>query len=270
MDNISKIRFNIRVHDKVAARYEVTHGEIYNPIEQARLNSKLRLAISEMKTNGNPKQALDFGCGAGNLTNHLLDLGLTVVSSDISPVFLELIKSRFGSTGRSETKLLNGADLADMPNETFDMAATFSVLHHIPDYLEAVKEMARILKPGGILYLDHEVNESYWNNTRDYLEFKRLVEPLPNWKRFLSPVYFYNKVRLKFNPRFRDEGDIHVFPDDHIEWDKIEKVLFENGCETVVSEDYLLYRRHYPKPVFDAYRNRCNDMRLLISRKRPD
>lgn len=53
------------------------------------------------------------------------------------------------------------------------MVATYSVLHHVPDYLKIVDEFVRVLKPGGVIYIDHEVSPSYWeiNDTyQSYLE----------------------------------------------------------------------------------------------------
>lgn len=51
------------------------------------------------------------------------------------------------------------------------MVATYSVLHHIPDYLGVIKELIRVTKPGGIIYIDHEVNEQYWEKSAVYNEF---------------------------------------------------------------------------------------------------
>lgn len=263
-----QIRLNIKAHDKVAAKYEKLHGEIYNPLEQARLHEKLGIARSSLRTDAPRKTALDFGCGAGNLTRHLLELGFGVTASDVSPRFLELVRKDFSDRGSLDTFHLNGSDLAGIPDDSFDLAATYSVLHHVPDYLGAVAEMARVVKPGGILYLDHEVNEGYWSRSEAYREFLGKVRPNPGWTRFFDPNTYYLKIRSRLNPKFRDEGDIHVFQDDHIEWGKIETLLGARGFEIVLREDYLIYRREYARDIYDAYKDRCTDMRLLIARKR--
>ena len=63
---------------------------------------------------------------------------------------------------------------------SYDMVATYSVLHHVPDYLRIVEEMARVLKPGGILYLDHEASDSYWEGDKVYDEFLMLAPKAPD------------------------------------------------------------------------------------------
>src|SRR5688500_18041973 len=79
------IEHNIRAHDRVVATYERKHDEIYNPIEQQRIRESLERAVAFAGSPVDTMTALDFGCGAGNLTEHLLHLGLRVIASDVSP-----------------------------------------------------------------------------------------------------------------------------------------------------------------------------------------
>jgi hypothetical protein len=74
-------------------------------------------------------------------------------------------------------------------------------------------------------------------------------------------------VRRLFNPRYTNEGDIHVFPDDHIEWDRIEALLVGLGFEVIAKEDYLLNRSLYRPEVYKRYRHRCTDTRMMQFRK---
>jgi hypothetical protein len=70
------------------------------------------------------------------------------------------------------------------------------------------------------------------------------------------------------NPRYRREGDIHVFKDDHIEWDAINVAILANGGEVVLEMDYLLFKRDYDMSIYCAYKNEINDMHLLVARKK--
>lgn len=78
------INFNIRAYDKLYDKYEKIHTEIFNPIERARLHARLRGAIGFIKTGSHLKRTLDYGCGTGNVTGHLIDLGFYVVAGDTS------------------------------------------------------------------------------------------------------------------------------------------------------------------------------------------
>ncbi len=266
-----QIRQNVAVHDRLAGVYDSIHDEIFNPIEQERLHRALSIAIEAIQTNSQRKRALDFGCGSGNLTRCFLEFGLHTVSADVAPRFLELIKTRHGATGLSETLLLNGEDLSNVDDETFDLVAAYSVLHHIPDYLAAVRELVRVTKRGGVIYLDHEHNAHYWDRSNDYTTFVRLAkEHRANASR-ARPPWIKRKLRQLrrlINPRHKPEGDIHVWPDDHIEWERIEGVFAETNCETVYRDDYLLYMSRYPSELYEQYRDKCTDMRVTAARRR--
>ena len=253
------------------ARYERKHGEIFNRIEQARLGQALRTAVDAIRTDSEPRQALDYGCGSGNLTRHLIDLGLHTVSADVSDGFVALVQKKFGPSGLSSALKINGQDLSCVADETFDLVATYSVLHHVPDYLAIVEEMCRVTKPGGVLYIDHEVTEAYYQRPAVYVEFLKKARPRVNVRRLIALLLdvkgYRHLLRRLVDPRYRREGDIHVWPDDHIEWDRIEQILAARGFETVLKEDYLLCKAIYDPAVYEEYRSLCADERVLISRK---
>lgn len=260
-----------KTNDRIANQYDCLHSEIFNPIEQERLGQALSVAIKAVRTGSKPLAALDYGCGSGNLTRHLIEAGIETVSADISDGFLALIERNFSQTGLSKPLKINGEDLSGVANGQFDLVATYSVLHHVPDYLRIVKEMCRVLKPGGVIYIDHEVNESYYKRPKEYVEFLKKAGPTMNLKRYLRlllDVKGYKHIfRRIMNPRYKREGDIHVWPDDHIEWDKIERLLIEEGFEIVLKQDYLLYKSGYDVDVYNEYKDKCADERLLVARK---
>jgi ubiquinone/menaquinone biosynthesis C-methylase UbiE len=268
-----EIEFNIKAHDKVAGKYEKVHDEIFNDIEQDRIRSVLGQIIETVKSSGKNLKALDVGCGSGNLTRHLIDLGVYTVSADVSESFLKLVEQRFSSTHLSKPLKINGRDLANVQDCTFDIAAAYSVLHHVPDYLYLIKEMCRVLKKGGVIYLDHEANETYYQKTKEYVEFLKMATPksvlLRKYLRLLADFDFYvNFIKKRINPKYKCEGDIHVWPDDHIEWDKIEQLLTSEGFEIVLKRDYLLYRGSYRRDIYEQYKQKCGDMTMLIAIKR--
>ncbi len=267
---MESIEHNIAAHDGIAGVYDVVHGEIFNPIEQMRLHGRLAEAIGWITSGSAEKTALDHGCGSGNLTRHLLDLGLRVVAADVSKNFLKLIATRFDATGRVETKLLNGRDMSDIPDSRFDMAAVYSVLHHVPDYLGLVRELSRVVKSGGVVFIDHEHSESLWNDDPRYDEFMRLALPpaRKHWSRFFIPSNYLTMIRRKFDPRYQPEGDIHVWSDDHIEWKKVIGTLTGAGCEILFEDDYLLFRKGYRPEVYEAYKDQVHDTHLVVARKR--
>lgn len=256
---------NVAIHDRVAQRYDALHGEIFNDIEQARLRAALAQAIGAVRTGATRVSALDFGCGSGNLSRHLLDMGAKVTAADVSRGFLDLVRSRYPSDHLSTLWMENG-DSSQLADASFDLVATYSVLHHIPDYLGAVGEMARLCKPSGVLMIDHEASEGAWLGDPIYAEFRRAALKV-DWRKYLTPANYLHRVRRVFDPRYSNEGDIHVWPDDHIEWSLIVAKLAGLGFEVVASDDYLLCRRLYRAEVYERFLDRCSDTRMMIFRK---
>ena len=65
------------------------------------------------------------------------------------------------------------------------------------------------------------------------------------------------------------EGDLHIWPDDHIEWNRVESALADSGCEVVAREQYLLFEPRYQRDVWERWRSRCSDMQCLMAQKGP-
>jgi ubiquinone/menaquinone biosynthesis C-methylase UbiE len=223
----------------------------------------LKSARDAVKSGSEPLKALDFGCGSGNLTRHLLALGLDVTSADVSRGFLDLVQHRYPE---ARTLMMNGRDLSNVEDSSFDLVATYSVLHHVPDYLGAVREMARVCKPGGVVVIDHEQNEEFWSPSAQYREF-RSQALRTDWRKYLAPMNYVHRIWRVFDPRHANEGDIHVWPDDHIEWPLIKQEMDRGGFEIVREENYLLFNRLYRREVYDRYVGRCTDTKMMIFRK---
>jgi ubiquinone/menaquinone biosynthesis C-methylase UbiE len=227
-NSIKYIEHNQKVHDIVAADYNKTHVEIYNPTENIRIRGAIKDALLQVRSviQGMP-HVLDFGAGTGNLTHHLLELGAFVVAADVSLLSLSHLKKRFVGNRLLETMQLNGVDLAAFSDHSFDMVTTYSVLHHVPDYLTAVKELVRVVKPGGVIYIDHESCPNYWLPNKQYgiyrTQLARCYNP-PFMKKMIRKLTLLGdcKAWKRFWDRkvhdLHPEGDIHVTQNDHIEW----------------------------------------------------
>lgn len=264
------IEANIRAHAAVAPQYEAIHGEIFNAVEQARLRTHLTTALAFTRTLAKPPSVLDFGCGTGNVTRHLLALGCCVTAADVTPAFLGHVETVFAAhaPGRLRTLPLNGTDLAGLPDEGFDLAVAYAVLHHVPDYLRAVEELARVVRPGGVVLIDHEAMETYWTRPPAYAAYRQRARAAKRREDLLSPRALWRRLRARVRPSpARHHGDLHVTPDDHVEWDRVTERLAQAGCSVVWREDYLLYRDKHSRRVYEAHRAALADYRALCARK---
>ena len=100
------------------------------------------------------KSILDAGCGNGRYARFLLrhaDTDAVLTGFDLSRKMLERARSRL----RSNRVTLAVADLTKLPyaDETFDAVVCGWVLEHLPDPTPGLRELARVMKPGGKLLL---------------------------------------------------------------------------------------------------------------------
>jgi ubiquinone/menaquinone biosynthesis C-methylase UbiE len=98
-----------------------------------------------------PDQVIgDLGCGSGALSEVLAPFARRVVAVDDSEAMLGEARSRLERFSNVD---LHRAALEALPleDESLDAATLVLVLHHLPDPGKAVREVARVLRPGGRL-----------------------------------------------------------------------------------------------------------------------
>ncbi|MEZ5428777.1 MAG: class I SAM-dependent methyltransferase [Pyrinomonadaceae bacterium] len=121
------------------------------------------------------KKTLDAGCGGGRYSVAWRLLGAApVVGLDISPINVEDANRRIREAGVSDMSFQKG-DVLELPFEDgeFDVVFSNGVLHHTTDWEKGVKELVRVMKPGGLgwLYLIENPGGVFW----DVIEILRLV-----------------------------------------------------------------------------------------------
>lgn len=88
---------------------------------------------------------LEVGCGTGAVSLHCAKMyPFSVTGVDVDPEQIEMAKSY--ATG-ADVEFLEG-DATHLPfeDETFDIVLSFGVMHHIPNWPDALQEMIRVLK----------------------------------------------------------------------------------------------------------------------------
>lgn len=101
-----------------------------------------------------PRNAViaDLGCGTGNAAEFLAPHVRTVIAVDREPAMLSAAKKRLAEF---ENVDFRRGELDDLPldDESIDIALVLLVLHHIDDPAAVVKEIARVLKPNGMVMI---------------------------------------------------------------------------------------------------------------------
>lgn len=103
-----------------------------------------------------PARVLDFGCGTGLSSAALSDEfgpAAAVTGFDVSPASIETARARHDRPG---LRFVSGAgQTLPFADATFDLAMAACVFHHIDRHAHAhrVRELARVLRPGGVLFM---------------------------------------------------------------------------------------------------------------------
>ncbi len=124
-------------------------GEIWNwesPAGKLRWARRVRMLSSHLKPG---MTVLELGCGTGSFTRELARSDAEVVAIDVSPELLEI--ARANCSAPNVQYQIQNAYALNYPEGAFDSIVGSSVLHHL-EVEAAIRDMYRVLKPGGTIY----------------------------------------------------------------------------------------------------------------------
>jgi len=149
---------NRRLHDApgYADFYDNQLALIRNPWEQRLLRDDLARIAGRLRTGF---RALDLGCGTGNLTLKLVQLGASVTGVDVSGAMLARLRAKLNVAATAAPIALIARDVDEFLRDcgdSFELVCACSFLHHMPDYVSTLTAAAGRVAPGGCLYVVHE------------------------------------------------------------------------------------------------------------------
>ncbi len=100
------------------------------------------------------KKVLDVGCGGGLLSEGMAERGAQVTGIDLSEKALGVARLHLLESGRSvDYRHISAESLAaEMPG-SFDVVTCLEMLEHVPDPASTVAACAKLVKPGGQVFL---------------------------------------------------------------------------------------------------------------------
>lgn len=148
------------------------------------------------------QRLLDVGCGPGTVTSGLARAvapGL-VTGLDAAPDVLATAREHADETGLANLEFVGGDVYAlSYPDDTFDVVYANQLLQHLSDPVAALREMRRVLRPGGLLAVrdaDYATMQPHpkfleferWNALYHAVAYANRAEPdagrfLPSWAR---------------------------------------------------------------------------------------
>lgn len=149
------------------------------------------------------KTLLDAGCGTGWFSKAAADRGALVTSMDLGENLLNEVAKK------CETSRVAGSIL-EMPfeAEVFDYIVCSEVIEHVPDPIQAIRELYRVLKPNGTLILT--TPNKFWYFSLAIANFLK-IRPYQGLENWLS----YKELKLSLQKAgftIEKMHGIHLFP----------------------------------------------------------
>jgi demethylmenaquinone methyltransferase/2-methoxy-6-polyprenyl-1,4-benzoquinol methylase/ArsR family transcriptional regulator len=144
-----------RARDAQAARYFAAQAPNWDKVRALHVpEERVETALRELVGAAPIRALLDLGTGTGRMLELLAPLAERATGVDQSPAMLAVARARLERAGLRNVQLRQG-DIYAVPVERngYDLVVLHQVLHYLDDPGRALREAARLLRPGGRLLL---------------------------------------------------------------------------------------------------------------------
>ena len=204
-------RTELAKFDALAARFWDSHGD-FRPLH---LLNPVRLQFIASRTSLSGRRVLDVGCGGGLLSESLARAGAEVTGIDLAPGMIEVARLHAAENGLAiDYRIAAAEELAQNSPGHFEVVTCMEMLEHVPDPAAMTATLARLLAPGGALYVS-----TLNRNLKSFLlaivgaeyllrlippgthEYERLIRPseLARWARHAG-LTLVEVAGIEFNP----------------------------------------------------------------------
>ncbi len=99
------------------------------------------------------KRVLEVGCGSGFAVQLFAEAGAETSARDLTDWAVATTRARLDAFGLEADVATGDGEQLDLPEESFDLVFSWGVIHHSSDMDRALRELVRVLRPGGTLVL---------------------------------------------------------------------------------------------------------------------
>ena len=134
----------------------------YNSMDHSAVNrvfvdDLLAAAASVPKSSSGTWQIFDAGTGTALIPLELTSrsVAVTITASDLAEHMLIVARANVQAAGLADSIRLTLSDCKQLPDDDaiYDIVMSNSIVHHIPEPLLVLRELWRVLKPGGLLFV---------------------------------------------------------------------------------------------------------------------
>jgi len=154
-----------------------------NRLEKWMMNNPLRAAIQrhyaapillELGRGAAVDRVLEIGCGNGVGVEIILDAfhAKQVDAFDLDDELVDLARKRLSRRGDAVRLWSGSATEIQAGDGAYDAVFAFGVIHHLPDWRRGVREVVRVLKPGGVFFAEESyasfITHPLWRRIMDH------------------------------------------------------------------------------------------------------
>ena len=134
-----------------AARY--THGHAESVLRSHRWRTAENSAAYLLPHLSPGQSLLDVGAGPGTITADLAERVAPgrVTALEATEDALDLSRAELGARGIEADFVVGDVHALDLPDDSFDVVHAHQVLQHVADPVQALREMRRVCRPGGVV-----------------------------------------------------------------------------------------------------------------------
>src|SRR5688500_13991155 len=121
----------------------------YELVEQHRYEKEWHIPAAAGFNETKNLRVLEIGCGLGTDGAQFAKAGADYTGVDLTEAAIDLTRRRFELFNLPGKFRVADAECLDFPDNSFDLVYSHGVLHHTPDTAGAIRQVHRVLRPGG-------------------------------------------------------------------------------------------------------------------------
>jgi ubiquinone/menaquinone biosynthesis C-methylase UbiE len=155
-----------------------------------RLSDRIKNLLKTLDDAGNPRfeSFLDIGCGNGEITSEIAKV-LKIANcygADVIEPKSQIIRSSYKKVVDNHI---------DLPDYSMDLITCFMSIHHFDQYHQMMREIMRLLKPDGYLFIrEHDVSV---DNTCLINYLNQLHQQFNGYNHGGQPIHYMSRLELK-------------------------------------------------------------------------
>jgi ubiquinone/menaquinone biosynthesis C-methylase UbiE len=204
----------------LAAEYNDWHQKVFDASPEGQdASSPWYKLVIEYLPSVEGRRVLEMACGRGGFSRLLAARGARMFGADFSSTALQIARGKSGyAEAQPGIRLeLTQADAQNLPyaSNSFDMIVSCETIEHLPDPSVALREMARVARPGGLLFL---TTPNYFNLMGLYYIYARARNrrATPGADQPFDRVFLFPQIRMLLRNAgwriVRSDGTVHQFP----------------------------------------------------------